>query len=71
MDSDVSCVLNTVLASKKHEIARGNTVATGWNRFVYVWHDPPDSYTLSAIKKILIFLVQIDFYLEKRQKKKV
>ena len=52
MDSDVSCVLNTVLASKKHEIARGNTVATGWNRFVYVWHDPPDSYTLSAIKKI-------------------
>jgi WD40 repeat protein len=81
MDSDVSCVLNTLSTLKANEVARGHTVATGWNRLVrlemislllfllhwitsmcdimflgksqvYIWNDPPDTYTLAPIKRI-------------------
>ena len=34
MDSDVTCVLNVVADAKAHDAARGQTVATGWNRHV-------------------------------------
>jgi len=52
MDCEVSCVLNTISAAKAMEVARGNTVATGWNRYVYIWNDPPDSYNLINVKKV-------------------
>ena len=34
MDNEVTCVLNTISAAKRMEVARGHTVATGWNKFV-------------------------------------
>jgi WD40 repeat protein len=34
MDSEVSCVLNTISSAKKMDAARGHTVASGWNKHV-------------------------------------
>lgn len=52
MDCEVSCVLNTMSAAKAMDVARGNTVATGWNKLVYIWNDPPDNYALKPIRTI-------------------
>lgn len=45
MDSEVTSLLNTMQAAKSTEVARGYTVATGWNRFVKSW----PSFSLAPI----------------------
>ena len=55
MQTEFSKIANTISAAKSTEAARGHTVATGWDRSLYIWNDPPDTYALGCIRKIDLY----------------